>query len=359
MYFAISMVAGMALTGYCAYLFFWGDLSNNKEVNKAFHDDAERYKLAQGKTPYPSAENLKSVTNDLGEVKALVEEFRKKFSPFPKPPEKDVRGFSSYLEDTILELKEQASNASVGLSADVAFGFTDLRGKLRLQPEYVPLWMQQLSEIKVLCGILYDAKINSVESFRRVPVATNDLFSTPTDTFAANLTNTAMATFTPYKVEFRCFTPELAAVMEGLARSSNCFIVKNVVVKPAEVKPESMYQPVAAPVAAAAPAAPAPPPVAVAGSGALSYRDALRAGAAGGGGRPVAPGATGAGAGPGRPGMAPGPQPVPPPVNRPPPGGATPPAFGGMPPPGTTVLPTVLREKLLYITLSVDAVKLK
>lgn len=358
MYFVLSMVAGMALTGYCAYLFFRGDLNNNKAVNKEFQDDAARYNTMRNKSPYPSAENLKLVANDLSQVKSLLDEFRKKFIPLPKPPEEDARGFSTYLEDTILDLKEQATNNSVGLSADMAFGFTDLRHKFRFPPDHIPMWMQQLTEIKALCRILYDAKINSVEEFRRVPVSTNDVFVTPTDTFAANIASTPLATFTPYKIEFRCFTPELAAVMEGLARSSNCFIVKNVVVKPAEVKPETMIQPVAAPVAAA-PAAPAPSQVAAGATDPRALRMAQGAGGAAGGGA----GAGGAGGAPGPPPsrfqrLNPS-APAPPPRRAPAPGGATAPANVAMPAPGSTALPTILREKLLYITLSVDAVKFK
>ena len=248
-----------------------------------------------------------------------------------------ARAFSTYLEDTILELKVDATNASVGLPADIAFGFTDQRHKLVFGTDDVPAWMEQLTEIKALCGILYAAKINSIAGFRRVAVSTNDLFVTTTDQFTAYMVDNSLETITPYKIEFRSFTPQLAAVMEGLAHSSNCYVVKCIVVKPAEAALQAQVQTAAtpAPPPVAAPAVP-PKPAAWGGRAAAGRQRGIRSQTA-------------------RLGRAPPPPtPVPPP--RP---VAAPPAVAVAAPSGTTGLPTVEQEKLLYITLSVDVVRLK
>ncbi len=259
LFFALGLAAGLILTGYCAYVFFWVDLSNNAAVNKDFADYTSQYEALGNnpKVPYPSDDNIQHAREDQGQVKGLVDQLRQTFAPFPIPPKEDAKGFSEYLENTIFDLRTKATNAEVGVPDDFAFGFTDQRGKLNPPAENIPLWMQQLAEIKTLCDILYSAKINSLVSMRRVPVnSTNDLIATANDLLNTHIAPTAFGTATPYKMEFKSFTRELAAVLAGLARSSNCFVVKNIVVRPAG--PKTLDQPGYAP-GVTLPGQPTPP----------------------------------------------------------------------------------------------------
>ncbi|MGD0413378.1 MAG: hypothetical protein ABSC18_16930, partial [Verrucomicrobiota bacterium] len=261
LFFLLSLVAGLVLTGYCGYLFS-GDLKQNAVVNTEFQGYVTQYNALQKKPVYPSDEHIQQAKAELGQVTEFEDQVNKAFSPYTPHPKEDEKGFSEYLENTIAELKTQATNASVALPDTMAFGFTDQRGKLRYPLENIEPWMQQLTEIKALCNILFGAKINSLAMFRRVALSpTNDLILNPDDTFPASKVTTSAETKTPYKIEFRCFSRELAAVLNGLAQSGNCFIVKNVVVSPADVKSLGQNPPAAAPEAvASAPAPPTPPP---------------------------------------------------------------------------------------------------
>jgi hypothetical protein len=355
LFFVLSVVAGLILTGYCGWLFA-GDLRANAAVDKDFQENVARYnQLLLKANPYPSADNIARAKADQNQVKDFEAEVRKACSASPPPPKVDEKGFSAYLEDTIFELKVKATNAAVSLPDDMAFGFTDWRSKLSYPLGNLQPWMQQLMEIRFLCEVLFDAKINSVATFRRVSVSTNDVFLTTTDTFPASMVTNAMETITPYKIEFRCFTRELAGVIRGLAQSSNCFVVKCIVVKPAGMTfaepnlpaPPPVVEapargPAAAPGRAPAPppppvrtrfgAAPAPAPAAAGGQTAYERAAAARiarsAAAQGGSPTAAAPVAS-------RPVAAP----------------AT--ALATAPP------KTVLHEQLLFITLSVDAVRFK
>ena len=368
LFFVLSLVAGLILTGYCAWLFY-GDLNATAAVSKDFQDKLAQYNALQLKVPYPSNDNINRAKADLALIKQFSQELHQGFNQFPTPPKVDDKGFSDYLETTIADLKVKASNSVVALPDNFAFGFADERGKLKYPPENLQPWMQQLGEIKVLCDILFRAKINSIANFRRVSVSSNDLFINADDTFPASISTNAMAATTPYKIEVRGFTRELAAVMEGLATSSNCFVVKNIVVKPAGLKtsqpgqpgqpappPKTPSPPLAEtpppPPPAPAPARPAPAPAPVNTAGMTreqmmaSRRNATPAPA------PATPTAgmtrdqlfalrsgrnppTGTSASPGaaRPATAPSSS-------------------------GPAVPQTVLQEQLLYITLSVDAVRL-
>jgi len=256
--FVISMAAGLILTGICGWLFA-ADLKANAKVSHDYQSDANMFNRLQGKPLFPSEANIAHATNDTSRLQALRAELRGKFAPFPPPPKEDEKGFSSYLEDTISELKAKAAEDAVILPDGESFAFTDQRNKLKYPAENIQPWMQQLAEIKALCDILFSAKINSIVSFRRVPVTTNDLFTTQTDYLPTRIMTTPLGTVTPYKIEFRGFTRELADVMKGLAESSNCFVINNMVVKLAGLREGEQNQSENQPVATPPPVTPPPP----------------------------------------------------------------------------------------------------
>jgi hypothetical protein len=332
LFFVLSLAAGLALTGYCAWRLM-GDLSNNTGVKTEVQGTEAQLEALKNRKPYPSQANIKNVSNDVEEVRALLADVKRTYAPFPPPPKMDEHGFSIYLEDTIYELRNKASNNEVELPENMNFGFTDQRDKLKFPLECIPLWMEQLTEIKALCDILYDAKINSLATFRRVPVSPSDEFRTPTDQLAAGMSNNAMATITPYKIEFRCFSAELTAVLNGLARSSHCIYPKNIVVVAAD-SGSLARRPVVTAAASAADdttgtnSAPA---------------DTGRRGRRGG---PLAP-AAGASPDAGAPDQ--------PKTRRP---GAADAGNAGAVSPGRAPV-TMLREHLLFVTLSVDVVNFK
>ena len=254
LFFVLSIVAGLILTGYCGYLFA-SDLHKNKAVNTEFQQTLRQWNLLQVKPLFPSDANIARAKEDRNQLEAFKDKLRGSFAAFPAPPKEDEHGFSTYLEATIVGLTAEAEEDAVVLPDDMMFGFTDQRQKLKYPPENIQPWMQQLAEIKALCDILFNAKINSLTTFRRVPVSTNDLFVTPGDTFPAKIVTNMMETITPYKIEFRGFTRELAAVIEGLAHSSNCYNIKDIEVMPAgprvgetgDVVPEPAIPPPAPP----------------------------------------------------------------------------------------------------------------
>jgi hypothetical protein len=155
-------------------------------------------------------------------------DFRKRFEPFPPPPTEDEMGFKSYLDETLLRFRAGATNAGVQLPPDFGFTFSGLVGKLTYPPGNIGPWMQQLEEIDSILQILYGAKINSLAELGRVPVSVDD---TDSGLSALSVTN-SWGVVTPYKITFRGFSGDVGRVMEGFARSSHCYIIKDIVVVP-------------------------------------------------------------------------------------------------------------------------------
>ena len=178
LFFVLSMAAGLILTGYCAWLFY-GDYKRNAAVKQECQDNEAQYDKFLNQCSFPDGnehrvgQGRREPTEGVGGGSA-----QNIHPPQPAPTRLDDQRFSAYLENTIFELRSKATNAEVGLPDKIAFGFTDQQNKLKFPPENIQPWMRQLAQIKALCDILYRAKINSVASFRRVPVSPTDQIST-------------------------------------------------------------------------------------------------------------------------------------------------------------------------------------
>jgi hypothetical protein len=325
--FVISVAVGLLLTGYCGYLLY-NSLDANSGVSDEYKTTLGNLEGFEEKVPYPSKENIQAAKADQDRVRSFLAEFRKSFAAFPPTPVKDDKGFKIYLEENLVRFRAEAADAGVQLPPDYDFSFSGLIGKLNYSPGSITPWMRELQEMSAILKILYQAKINYLSTLCRVPVSIDDAGSVDCLLQATTVTN-QWGVVTPYKITFRGFSTEIAAVMEGFARSSNCFIIKAI-----DVAPDTTVQPIVVQtVAQPQPAAPAyaPPP-----------RDPYQ-------NPPLYPGERHGGP----PGMRPPLTPYrPPPVNQAP---AVPnPAAAMAAPPAI-----ILTENPLLVTISVDVVKLK
>jgi len=240
LFFVISVVAGLALTGYCAWLLF-NSLSNNAAVSEDYKNTSDSLQAMQQKSPYPNKDNIKAAKADQERVRLFLADFRKSFSSFPVPPAKDEQGFQTYLGETLIRFRNGATNAGVELPPDYSFGFSGLIGKLTYNVGNIRPWMDELEEIDAILDILYRAKINYLSGLQRVPVSSDD--SGTGDLLPAISVTNQWGVVTPYKITFRGFSAEIAAVMEGFARSSNCFIIEALAIGPDTSVQTQIYQP--------------------------------------------------------------------------------------------------------------------
>jgi hypothetical protein len=222
LYFVICVVVGLGCTGYCAFLLL-GAASANSAARDSYNADTNSLYQLQSKKPYPSKENITAAQADAERVRAFKAEFLKLFAGFPTPPTVDNHEFNDHLKKTIARFGLEATNAGVGLNPDYTYGFSQQMGKLDYPAECLAPWMQELEEMDAILHILYTAKINFLEHIRRPLVSPND--GSDDNTQLNSITN-QLGVSTPYTVEFRAFSAELADVLAGFARSSNCFIVK-------------------------------------------------------------------------------------------------------------------------------------
>jgi hypothetical protein len=247
LFFVISMAVGLLLTGYCAYLLY-SSLNANSGVSEDYKSTLDNLRAMQQKPPFPSTDNIQAAKADQDKVRRFLADFRTRFASFPAPPAEDAKGFQTYLADSLVRFRAAATNAGVQLPADYSFSFSGLIGKLTYPPGNIGPWMQQLEEISAILDILYHAKINYLGGLQRAPVSADENGSA--DCLPAITVTNQWGIVSPYKVTFRGFGAEIAAVMEGFARSSNCFIIKAVAVEPdRSVQPVAVQTPPQQPVA--------------------------------------------------------------------------------------------------------------
>ncbi len=281
----------------------WDLLSNmtrNEEVAKELDSQKQALEQLFAKDPFPNRTNIDAARREIARIRAVINQARQSFSPVPY---ENVTGlaFKTLLDNTLADLHKKAEKSSVGLPGkSYEFSFAAQKKALNFAPAIFPKINIQLAEIKTICNIFFDSKINQLKSVRRVRVAADDPQGLPDylDSHTDVTNDITGAVLSPYQFEFWCFSSELAAAIEGLYRSPHGLLLKAMHVEPAP-------QPLGGAGAAAAP----PPGPVVPPAG------------------PVA-------------------RPVPPGARRPP----------GLPPPKEG-LEVVLNEKLLKVTVLIEVVK--
>jgi hypothetical protein len=244
LFFVIGGVIALALLGGAGwYLYSKFDLNNQKweSLNKSY----EQLKELNRQNPHPGAgavDNIAIAKEQVAELKAFQDKLRPSTNtppdarlPFKRiPPIPDVPGvmqdrdFSFALSRTISALRNDATNFGVTLPPDYSFSFLAQTKLLSFPTNYLRPLATQLGEVKAICDVLFQAKINALDALRRERIAAEDTAGSATDYIADKSTTNELAVLSPYELTFRCFSPELAAVLGNFASSEHGFVVKTI-----------------------------------------------------------------------------------------------------------------------------------
>ena len=208
----------------------------------------EEWKQLVASDPYPNPENIEKAKAEQKKLTGFLDQARKFFVPVASyPTNLDGATFKNLLETTISVLVRDAEKSGVSLPSSNRYDFTfrPQRSSLDFAPAtLVPLAMQ-VSEIKAICDVLFDARVQTLAGLRRAPVAKEDEGATSSADYLNGrkpATNAVTgAVLAPYEIVFHGFSTELAAVLEGFYRSPNCFIVKNIDVQTNVVSASADY----------------------------------------------------------------------------------------------------------------------
>ncbi|HEV2390898.1 MAG TPA: Amuc_1100 family pilus-like protein [Verrucomicrobiae bacterium] len=368
LYFFIGSILAVGLMGLAGW-YLYSKWDENNKIVQSLNDDYEKLRRLNTQKPHPGNDKINNIQTAKDQQKELMDIISKARGYFqripPTPNEANINDhdFTVALSLAINELQKDATNASVILPPDYNFSFQAEKSKVSFVAGGLSPLAVQLGEIKTICGVLFAAKVNSLDNIRRERVSSDDSSGPQSDYLYDKSATNDMAVLSPYELTFKCFSAELAHVLAGFASSSNALIVKTINVEraPAQAESEQPGGPVAQYIQRYA----APAYDAMSEQQRIAQRYGISASGPanryGGGGPSLADrygGGGGASLGgiPYRPLQA---TEAPPPVYQPPPvyapTGAAPQAGA---PGGKGGLPTVLDEKELKVTLALDVMKL-
>ncbi|HLH55124.1 MAG TPA: Amuc_1100 family pilus-like protein, partial [Verrucomicrobiae bacterium] len=187
LFFVIGSVVALVLMGLAGF-FLYSKWSLNNQVLGNLNADYDELKRLNGQKPHPGSggvDNIKIAKEQREQVLAVLKKTHQYFEPvqrIPDLPKITDRDFSAALSQTIEQLRIQATNSSVSLPPDnYNFSFTSQKNKISFAPGSVDRLAVQLGEIKMLCQILFDAKVNALDNLRRERVSQDDSFGLQTD----------------------------------------------------------------------------------------------------------------------------------------------------------------------------------
>jgi hypothetical protein len=263
LFFAIGGLIALLLLGAASYYGFksWRDNSSKMAQLQEAYNDLQNY---LNKVPSPSDENIAAAKDNQAQLRKWINDAGEHFKPvppIPNPPDGNVttEQFAGSLRKTIQDLQLEATNANVGLPQDYSFSFAAERNLVTFAPNSLNPLASHLGEIKAICEILFDAKINAIDGIQREMISDNDATGPQSDYLAEKSQTSDLATITPYSITFRCFSADLGQVIAKMAASDYAFVIKGINVMPAAGAQMGMGGMGENPMAMPNPGYPAPP----------------------------------------------------------------------------------------------------
>lgn len=178
---------------------------------------------------FPSEKNLSLIASDQQKLARFLADSRTLFKPVPPVPYTGMQSFKSAMDNTLSQLHGNARKSSVLVPTNYYFSFTAHAHRLNFTPQGMRSLAHQMAEIQAFCNILYEAKINRMEAVQRArTVDDQDPTAPDADYVLEPIRTTPLGVVYPYRLTFRCFSSELAAVLEGFMASPHAFVIKTV-----------------------------------------------------------------------------------------------------------------------------------
>ena len=229
LFLVVGGVIALALMG-LAIFFLITKMQQDEAVTAALNDKTETFKGLVSRPVHPGTEkvdNISAAKEEEKRLNAFTAELRKKFDK-PSTNKVSDKEFRFLLDTTVSELRRDAEKSGVNLpSKDYWFTFNTQKGQVAFDAKYMDGLVSELYDVRDICKVLFDAKIHDLLGLKRAPVAKDDTAGGVDYTTEKSKT-TEYGTVTPYEMTFYGFSTELAEVLEGFRRSSNCIIVKKI-----------------------------------------------------------------------------------------------------------------------------------
>ncbi len=232
LFLVVGGVVALALLGIAGF-YLYTKIQQDQGVTEELNAATQKLEALAKRDPYPNPENISAAKDEGKRLQNFLTEVEKHFEPAPLPQELGNMQFRTYLDNTRALLLVDAQRAGVEVPTNYWFTFAAQKGAMTFTPSTLPPLATQLADIRTVCGVLFDAKVNSLVWLKRSPIDKLDDATGGQDYLNAKPVTNSWSVTMPYEVAFQGFSSELAAVLEGLAKLPQCFMVTNIVVEPA------------------------------------------------------------------------------------------------------------------------------
>lgn len=182
----------------------------------------------------------------LGQVADEYEDFTKKASEVfvtQQIAPKTSNDFMNYMTQSIVVLNRKATNNLVKVPNDLlkrsdinfSFTFAPLMEAAEISKDKIPELQIQLEDVKEICDVLFENRIQSLELLQRNRVTDEDRRAGASPNYLdTRLTYTnSISVIRPYTVKFRCLSDGVAMALSGFAKKKTFYVVRTMEVTPA------------------------------------------------------------------------------------------------------------------------------
>jgi hypothetical protein len=241
LYFVIGAAAAAVLMGLAGYYLYSG-WQHKSDVFETLSKQYATLKDLYNLNPNPGSDKVDNINAAKAQQKQLREfitqstRFFEPVAPIPaiegtNPVTSEV--FASHLSRTVDQLQRDATSASVTLPPKYNFSFEAQKSLMTFAAGSLNPLAVQLGEVKGLCEAVFAAKVNALDGIRRERVSSDDQKGPPSDYLEEKSVTNDLAILTPYEISFRCFSSELAGVLNHFHSDAHGFLVKTINVEPA------------------------------------------------------------------------------------------------------------------------------
>lgn len=220
----------LAAAGFFLYTGYGKDSAVSEELQRA----VQEFSRLNNRTPSANEQNIDAAITEQKRFEAILHEVRRHFAPFGSVTNIDNAEFKFLLATTVDELEKLAETYGVRRPANFGYTFDSQLQQVSFQAHDLLPWADQLLEIRALSEIVYRARVHSLLRIRRASASTNDTASHVLRGLRPVTNQVATAVTTAYELVFQGFTTELASVLDAMAQSPHCFLIKNINVERAE-----------------------------------------------------------------------------------------------------------------------------
>ena len=178
---------------------------------------------------YPSEENISLVKSNTALAETFIDAASRLLATEPYKPVAAVT-LHNQLPTIIDRLRRDATNAGIELPPNYQFTFGEIKRQASIFPYQVEPLVNQLNEITAICGVLFNAKIRALDGLQRVMAYNGDPGGPDLLTDLAQRTNSVATNLTivttPYRIVFRAFSGELAAVVNGISSAKEFITIR-------------------------------------------------------------------------------------------------------------------------------------